>query len=181
MLLLCDCARDLHIDWFIFSLGKVVNILHVYWHFKVIFFIIFQKHEQMILFFCHVWIRTFVSLLAREMIQIQCTSANVDVRPMHKPKRASTSACMHWIWIISLLTRLTHLLTYKPTHWFIFGIRSKSAHHRVIHRRPEFELWPPLFHCHPWRTQHHATFTHSACSCHSYKCLASTFRWNRKK
>ena len=35
-----------------FSLGKVVNILHVYWHFKAILFIIFHKHEQIILFFC---------------------------------------------------------------------------------------------------------------------------------
>ena len=40
-----------------FSLDKVVNILCVYWHFKDILFIIFHKHRQMILFFCHVWIR----------------------------------------------------------------------------------------------------------------------------
>ena len=51
------------------------------------------------------------------MIQIQCTCADVDVRPMHSPSvralDASTSARVHWIWIISLATRLTHLLTYK--------------------------------------------------------------------
>ena len=40
-----------------FSLGKVVNILYVWWHFKTILFIIFHEHEQMILFFCRVWIR----------------------------------------------------------------------------------------------------------------------------
>ena len=40
-----------------FSLGKVGNILHVYWHFKTILFIIFHEREQMILFFCRVWIR----------------------------------------------------------------------------------------------------------------------------
>ena len=40
-----------------FSLGKVFNILHVYWHFKTILFIIFHECEQMILFFCRVWIR----------------------------------------------------------------------------------------------------------------------------
>ena len=51
------------------------------------------------------------------MIQIQCTCADVDVRPMHSPSvralDASTSARVHWIWIISLATRLTHLLTYN--------------------------------------------------------------------
>ena len=29
-----------------FSLGKVVNILYVYWHFKAILFIIIHEHEQ---------------------------------------------------------------------------------------------------------------------------------------
>ena len=44
---------------------------------------------------------TCVSLDAREMIQIQCTCADVDVRPMHSPSvralDASTSARVHWI------------------------------------------------------------------------------------
>ena len=34
-----------------FSLGKAVNILHVYWHFKAILFIVFHEHGQIILFF----------------------------------------------------------------------------------------------------------------------------------
>ena len=50
------CANVTSTDPF-FSLGKVVNILHVQWHFKTILFIIFHEHEQMILFFCRVWIR----------------------------------------------------------------------------------------------------------------------------
>ena len=52
------CVNVKSIDpFFFFSLGEVVNILHVKWHSKAILFIIFYEHEQMMLFFCCVWIR----------------------------------------------------------------------------------------------------------------------------
>ena len=56
VLLVRDNTRLISTDPF-FSLGKVVNILYVKWHFKSILFIIFHENEQMILFFCRVWIR----------------------------------------------------------------------------------------------------------------------------
>ena len=54
VLLVRDRVRERHINCSIFSLGKAVNILNVKWHFKAILFVIFHKHEQMFLCFCHV-------------------------------------------------------------------------------------------------------------------------------
>ena len=68
-----------------FLLGKIVNILHVQWYFKAISFMIFLKHEQMICFFFLSrmnQVNAYVSHVAPEMVQIQRTRADVNVRPM---------------------------------------------------------------------------------------------------
>ena len=41
------------------------------------------------------YVNKCVSLVAREMIQIQCTRADVDARPMHEPKISTLDGHQH--------------------------------------------------------------------------------------
>ena len=116
VLLVYDRTHDQHIIWSIFSLGKVVNIFHF---FKTILFVIFHKIEQMILFFCCVWIRSIncVSLIAQEMIKIQGTYTMLmliqctHLRYVHWRSINISGCALDWNQFFT--TMLTHLLTYN--------------------------------------------------------------------
>ena len=77
-----DRMCDHHIDWSIFSLGKVVHIFMLS-GIKPVLFMIFHKHEQMILFFCQ---------LVQYMRESCCSKNDVDDRPMHEPINISIYA-----------------------------------------------------------------------------------------
>ena len=72
-----------------FSLGKVVNILHVLWHFKAILFIIFHQHEWMILVLCRVWIRLICIYFCSWNKTNPMHLPEFDACPMHSALRAS--------------------------------------------------------------------------------------------
>ena len=103
-----------------FSLGKVFNILHVLWHFNAILFIILHEHEQIILFFCHVWIRLInlhLLLLVKKdksnaLAWIWCLSNALGPAGLGQWTHQN-SVRLHWICLISLEKVNAHLLTFK--------------------------------------------------------------------
>ena len=84
-------VRYSHIDYSIFLLDKIFNILHFWRHFKAILFIIFHEHEQMICFWCCVWIIGFGSC-----IWWASTSACVSALNLSYFSRNKTYASSDW-------------------------------------------------------------------------------------
>ena len=106
----CFCCRIAHVivtstDTF-FQWVKLLIFFIFTGIYKTFYLQFFQKHEQMILFFCSVWIWS-IGLVAREMIQIHCTCADVDVHPMHSPsvrpldEHQNQRACTGFEWFLS--------------------------------------------------------------------------------
>ena len=112
VLLVRDCARDCHIDRSIFFHWVKVLIFFMYTGIlkPLIFIYDFSQAwaNDFVFLSCMNWVNTCVSLIAREMIQMP-----VHLRWCWCSSNVSPTARVHWIWIISIAKRLTHLLTYN--------------------------------------------------------------------
>ena len=105
---------------FLFLLGLSVFIFFMLMTFQAILFIIFHEPKQMILFFCHVWIRLIYLHLplllkcdkSKHLLWIWCSSSALDPAGLGHWTHQN-SMLKHWICLISLTKVNAHLLTSK--------------------------------------------------------------------
>ena len=108
------------LNMFLFLLGLSVFIFFMLMTFQAISFIIFHEPKQMILFFCHVWIRLIYLHLplllkcdkSKHLLWIWCSSSALNPAGLGHWTHQN-SMLKHWICLISLTKVNAHLLTSK--------------------------------------------------------------------